>query len=531
MLCLVCLFGTIAPSKYVPAARIANCARLRREFLAHVARTGALRKTFISIKGIYYQAEVHGVSLTWVEPHHSFAQKPTMVVDYRVMLSFLELYEAVLTFVNFKLYHDGGLLYPPPIDDKADHSGAHLSAALAVPHSGPPTAKAVAEVAAGASKGRALPAPGRGTAPAPPSAAVLAGLHAKLAKVDRPPSGAEAAAEPTAGGEADAAEAEGGAEGGDGGAADGAFALSAGSIEEAAQSADTAAVRGLFTGCHFFCARETPVPALEFVLLSCGGRVGWEGEASPFARDDPRITHQVIDRPPSGDAAGGAGSADAAARRELVQPQWVFDCVNARAVLPTHAYRPGVQCPPHLSPFLDGGEGYEPKERVRQAAMEAAADAGGRLLEHEGGDADDGDGSGEEGSGEEGSGDDGSGEEGEEEEEEEEEDDDDDDDDDNDEARQYSRELASEFAGKSYAPQDGGSKKRRSMPADGAAGEEKALAMLMMSRKKRRLYDRMQYGIEKKKVAADVLRAKRDALDAAANAKGTKSKGKAGKAA
>lgn len=42
------------------------------------------------------QAEVGGCTLTWIEPH-AFAQQPTMSVDYRVMLSFLELYEAILT--------------------------------------------------------------------------------------------------------------------------------------------------------------------------------------------------------------------------------------------------------------------------------------------------------------------------------------------------------------------------------------------------------------------------------------------------
>ena len=35
------------------------------------------------------------MTLTWAAPH-AFAQQPTMAVDYRVMLSFLELYEVKL---------------------------------------------------------------------------------------------------------------------------------------------------------------------------------------------------------------------------------------------------------------------------------------------------------------------------------------------------------------------------------------------------------------------------------------------------
>ena len=54
--------------------------------------------------------------------------------------------------------------------------------------------------------------------------------------------------------------------------------------------------------------------------------------------------------------------------------------------------------------------------------------------------------------------------------------------------------------------------------------EDKALAMLMMSRKKRRLYDRMQHGINKKAEAEAKLQAKREAIDAAKAGKGKKKK-------
>ena len=64
------------------------------------------------------------------------------------------------------------------------------------------------------------------------------------------------------------------------------------------------------------------VAALEFCVLSCGGRLGWEGEGSALGAADAAITHQIVDRPmpPERMAAG----------REYVQPQWVFDCINAR---------------------------------------------------------------------------------------------------------------------------------------------------------------------------------------------------------
>lgn len=96
-----------------------------------------------------------------------------------------------------------------------------------------------------------------------------------------------------------------------------------------------------------------------FLIL---GEVSWDKMlfvGSTFDEDDETITHQIIDRP----------SVDKKyISRYYVQPQWIFDCVNARSLLPTTDYLMGATLPPHLSPFVDKNRerDYVPPE---EAAM------------------------------------------------------------------------------------------------------------------------------------------------------------------
>ena len=53
-------------------------------------------------------------------------------VDYRVMLTFLEFYQTLLQFVNFKLYNTLGVRYPPVVDPKLDEAAAGLASIMQV---------------------------------------------------------------------------------------------------------------------------------------------------------------------------------------------------------------------------------------------------------------------------------------------------------------------------------------------------------------------------------------------------------------
>ncbi|CAM9762185.1 unnamed protein product, partial [Phaeothamnion confervicola] len=126
-LSLVHLFAALPQVRIETSHRVEACRRLSREWQLYVARAGCLSKVFVSIKGVYCQAVVQGLPVTWVQPHQFTVRYP-QDVDFRIMLTFLEFYEVLLKFVLFRLYNLEGLRYPPLLDDGLDAKDAGLLA-------------------------------------------------------------------------------------------------------------------------------------------------------------------------------------------------------------------------------------------------------------------------------------------------------------------------------------------------------------------------------------------------------------------
>jgi pescadillo protein len=51
--------------------------------------------------------------------------------------------------------------------------------------------------------------------------------------------------------------------------------------------------------------------------------------------------------------------------KEYVQPQWIFDCINSKKLLPVAEYIPGRKLPPHNSPFYEYSEDGEIKPKMK----------------------------------------------------------------------------------------------------------------------------------------------------------------------
>jgi len=315
---MLALFQSLSADqkREIPTIAVNESTRLYQEFQLYVIRAQALRKVFASIKGYYFQAEICGQTVTWLAPHQ-FSQELPAEVDFRVMLTFLEFYRAMGKFINFKLYADLGLAYPPKRHLYKDSSSAEVAA-----------------------------------------------LEVEMREAGK---AREAQAQQSEKDDADVAT--------------GVVADFGEQSEEAAemqrQLAAASRMKSTFRGLRIFINREVPLRPVYLVLL-CGGvaEVGWErgasasgntAQGSAFSASSSKITHVIVDRPPD--------QLDRKPGREYVQPQWVFDSFNLGCLLPIAPYAPGRAPPPHLSPFVDDkAEGYVPRQR--EILDRLAAEAG-----------------------------------------------------------------------------------------------------------------------------------------------------------
>eukprot|EP00096_Caligus_rogercresseyi_P009997 TRINITY_DN3510_c0_g1_i1.p1 TRINITY_DN3510_c0_g1~~TRINITY_DN3510_c0_g1_i1.p1 ORF type:complete len:567 (-),score=197.15 TRINITY_DN3510_c0_g1_i1:88-1788(-) len=279
-LCLIFLFATFPTTARTTNDSVNLCRRLSVEWMHYVIEAKALRKVFVSIKGIYYQVEVSGQTVTWIVPH-SFAYDTSVKVDMRLLSIFTEFYTTMIGFIHYRLYHNLNLKYPPVLP-----SGAAL---------GDEENEAQSERVAALNQSLAR---------------TLSHEEEETATLDT--------------------------------------ILDEEQMSEAKKQADDLkALSSLFKGLKFFINREVPREALVFMIRCFGGEVSWDLliPGSSFGVEDPSITHQICDR-------SKESLKDLQVGRDYIQPQWIFDSINKRELLPTHKYFLGEVLPPHLSPFI-----------------------------------------------------------------------------------------------------------------------------------------------------------------------------------
>eukprot|EP01091_Cochliopodium_minus_P020370 TRINITY_DN887_c1_g1_i1.p1 TRINITY_DN887_c1_g1~~TRINITY_DN887_c1_g1_i1.p1 ORF type:complete len:634 (-),score=237.76 TRINITY_DN887_c1_g1_i1:56-1957(-) len=366
------LFASLPSNSKIFSEIIDQCKKISYEFQLFVIKKKALRKVFVSIKGIYYQVVVEGREVIWLAPWPYTTETERDDVDYRVMYSFLQLHLTLLGFVNFRLYKKLGFNYPPKWDDEKRKQGEGLTALV--------TSKYLEEnKTEETTKKKKFLQP---TQSQLNSEKMLNTLGQKLSEIVKKDTVEEIKVSDKLIDEDDDIS--------EGDIDNDQDTFTKIDLQESVKNknnetdvkienneektlplndrinrkiAEVQKKKPLFTNLKFFLGREILKDALVFVILSCGGEVSWTGENAPFPENDPAINYFIMDRPQQEHTYFG---------REYIQPQWVFDSVNENFLLPVMDYAPGKKLPDHLSPFVnDEHEGYTPKRREEILRLKA----------------------------------------------------------------------------------------------------------------------------------------------------------------
>ncbi|KAL7439684.1 hypothetical protein ACHAXH_007217 [Discostella pseudostelligera] len=519
-LCLVNLFACLPSEGRIQTSITRKAQHLAASWGAYCATTGSITKSFISVKGVYMEAEVmsmgQAIPVRWVTPHN-FTQHVPQGVDFRVMLTFFEFYETLLGFVLYKLYAELGVRYPLPTVASSDSVatlhptlGGKASSVLAAnlnslqialndASKGNSAADAVKDALQNETNGTALTDENHQTT----NAKSKKKQKQLMQSIDEALKGVKQDDDVS---EDDFDDEEGMDEDNEN------TSPIAAPLREALEAIEDSAVSNnneggniqiitdpearkrhqLFHNLTFFLSREIPRGYLELIILSYGGKVGWEGQDSPIAMEDSSITHHIVDRPKLLPTYSKLPKS-----REFIQPQWILDCANFNFVLPIQKYSVGAALPPHLSPWVDDKEeGYVPKykeeiERLRNGEMLDASDDEQELATETVDDDDESLGENEEAEVEVGVEDDDSKVNNKSSEEEEDDDEENEEEDDDDEETE-----------------------RKALNKNRSEDDEAAhLAKALMSKKAARLYGRMQHGIAQKQAKVDNLHKKRREIE------------------
>jgi pescadillo len=303
--CLTLMFmlSKLSPQDDLQRREIENAAKLCKEFTTYVAKEKCLSKVFLSVKGIYYQAVILGKKVTWLVPY-DFPQIVPLQVDFKVFKTFLILYDTLLTFVNFKLFHMMGQTYPPIQTDSLNTVDSYV---LTLPE--PETKKQNLT-----SQQKEIQSESEKRINSLNLEKIIKNQKKQVKEdVDSEDSQDEDEKEDQ-------------------------------NNEKVKETIDPftqgeKVEKNLFKSFTFFISRECPKASVEFVIKSQGGHISAD-------ENDEKITHHVLDRPTIKNKK----------IREYIQPQWVYDCINNQILLPVHKYEPGVKLPPHLSPFVEYDE-------------------------------------------------------------------------------------------------------------------------------------------------------------------------------
>lgn len=466
-LTLTFLFASLPSSGKIKSSITRKAKDVACAWGAYCAINNCITKSFISIKGVYVEAKILSHNVRWILPH-SFAQHLPKDVDYKVMSTFFEFYECLLDFVLFKLYNDMGIKYPFSNVDNLVTLGSSstlLSAYLqTLTKVFSDRSAGISNVITAATQEQSAEQSNEDKA----SATKVIEASKVLENIDN---------------DQDMKDSDDEDDNEDDNNESIINPLKAALQSVANEENTTSNIddiideeslkrKNLFSGLVFFLSREVPRGYLEIIILSYGGKVGWESDDSTIGIKDKSITHHILDRPK--EMIPSKYFDNLPTNREFIQPQWVLDSANFLHRLPPSKYAIGVSLPPHLSPWVnDEEEGYKPKYREDIERL-----MNGEMVDDEAEEEDDVVGT---------------------------------------ETIEKDEKEGSDNndkpSDKEESEDDDEEETTKKSSTENEEEENKALAKLMMSKKAKRLYGRMQHGIQEKQKNVETLERKRKEVD------------------
>ncbi|KJP85445.1 hypothetical protein AK88_04918 [Plasmodium fragile] len=278
---------------------VTNCEVIKNHFHHFIYKTNRIKKGFISVKGYYLQAEILQKKVTWLIPH-TFTPYLDKTIDFSMITTFIEYYICLLKFVLFKLYKMHNMTYPPEQSELLKNEQLrHLSYDEYL--------ISLCKEKFGSSHGQV----------GEKNVLTLDGAHPVVQSTQD-------------GHHPNQREEE---------------------IEEIKHNIDEEndTLKELFKNQIYYIHTDMPLDILSLIILSCGGSIGWNSPYSPYQLGDNNITHEILE--PYGE---GKQMEQQKFDRMYVQPQYIFDCLNRKKILPCSDYSVDVtNLPVHLSPFIE----------------------------------------------------------------------------------------------------------------------------------------------------------------------------------
>lgn len=306
------LYRSIPRVKYYTSERSENVQQICYEFMTYCALKRSIVKSFISIKGFYFQAIIDGIYITWLIPHNIMQHIPKKV-DFATLSTFLLFYETLCKFVNYKLYTTYGLPFRDTTSplNREIYEKSYIESFF----SSKKTNNA---------KLYFFPTQNISLNTDEKIEKKIQNNEIKLLCGNEPYNNNNETIP----------------------------------SDDIIDKDTIKPEQIVFKDCVILISREVPFEPVALLIRSGGGIAIGEIHLieTDYTINDTRFTHQIVDRPTPPTVT--------ILTRKYVQPQWIFDSFNERFQLPLEYYSPGKKLPPHLSPFVDDYEiGYIPDQR------------------------------------------------------------------------------------------------------------------------------------------------------------------------